>query len=320
MNRIIKIMMVLLILLTAAGCAAEGKQEEDNNAQKLKIAVTVFPLYDWCRELIAGNENVTLTQIVSRSSDLHSYQPTAKDIKEIAECDIFIYVGGESDEWVEDVLEQNDGEDRLAICLMDELGSRVLQEEEKEGMEEEHEESHEEEAENDEHVWLSLKNARLSCEKIAEALSGKDEKNASLYAENLSAYLKKLEELDEAYRETVASSDEKVLLFADRFPFLYLCKDYGLDYYAAFKGCSAETEASFETIRFLAEKADECKLGVILCLEDGNVKIAQTVKENMENKDAVIMKMNSIQSGMSEQDTYLAFMEANLETMKQALK
>lgn len=317
MNRIKKIMMVLLILVMTAGCAAGGKQEEENIAEELKIAVTVFPLYDWCRELSAGAENVRLTQIVSRSSDLHSYQPTAKDIREIAESDIFIYVGGESDEWVEDILQQTEKEDRQVICLMDELGTRILQEEEKEGMEKE---DHEEEAENDEHVWLSLKNAQLSCEKIAEVLEGKDDTHASLYAENLSSYLKKLEDLDEAYREAAASSDKKVLLFADRFPFLYLCRDYGLDYYAAFKGCSAETEASFETIRFLAEKADECGLAVIFCLEEGNVKIAETVKENMKNKDAVIMKMDSMQSGMSEQDTYLSLMEANLETLKQALK
>ncbi len=317
MNRIKKIMMVLLILVMAAGCAAGGKQEEENIAEELKIAVTVFPLYDWCRELSAGAENVRLTQIVSRSSDLHSYQPTAKDIREIAESDILIYVGGESDEWVEGILQQTEKEDRQVICLMDELGTRILQEEEKEGMEKE---DHEEEAENDEHVWLSLKNAQLSCEKIAKVLEGKDDTHASLYAENLSSYLKKLEDLDEAYREAAASSDKKVLLFADRFPFLYLCRDYGLDYYAAFKGCSAETEASFETIRFLAEKADECGLTVIFCLEEGNVKIAETVKENMKNKDAVIMKMDSMQSGMSEQDTYLSLMEANLETLKQALK
>ncbi len=313
-----KIITVSMILFLFCGCANE-KQETDH--KKIKVAVTIFPLCDWTRQLSLGSENIELLQIVSSSSDLHSYQPSAKDIMNITTADVFIYVGGESDKWVEDVLEQSDSKDLTAIDLMDALESRVLEEEEKEGMEEEHEEhEHEHEKEYDEHVWLSLKNAKSVCEAITKVLIEKDEANKKIYEENLSSYLKQLDELEGEFLKAREEAGKEVILFADRFPFLYLCKDLGIDYYAAFKGCSAETEASFETIRFLANKVDELGLKTLICLEDNNRKIAETIIENTKNKDAKIVHMHSMQSKTNDDDTYLKLMEENLEALKQALE
>ena len=328
MNTIKKIISIIMVLVLFAACGGKIEKEEDT---KIQVVTTIFPFYDWCRKLAAGSNNVVMTQIVSSSSDLHSYQPTAKDILTITQADIFIYGGGESDEWVQGVLEQSENADLKTIDLLKELGSAALEEEIKEGMEadhdheheEEHEEEHDhehEEGEYDEHVWLSLKNTQLFVRSIAAALCEKDPENKEVYEANLADYLTKLSDLDALYQETADGKNKQILLFADRFPFLYLCKDYGLDYYAAFNGCSAETEASFETIRFLAEKAKEYSLNVILTIEDSNVKIAETVKENADNADIVILSMNSMQSGMSENDDYLSLMEKNLEVLKKALQ
>ncbi|MBR6232721.1 MAG: zinc ABC transporter substrate-binding protein [Erysipelotrichaceae bacterium] len=322
MRYIKKIITILMILVLFTACGEKKKQEED---RKISVVTTIFPFYDWCRQLTAGAENIVLTQVVSSSSDLHSYQPTAKDIMSIAEADIFIYGGGESDEWAKDVVDRSGNETLLSMNLLEELGSSALEEEIKEGMEADHDHEHEEEHEHeegeyDEHVWLSLKNAGLFVEKICTALCEKDPENKAVYENNRDAYLKKLSDLDVSFAEAAASKNKDILLFADRFPFLYLCKDYGLDYYAAFNGCSAETEASFETIRFLAEKTKEHSLNVILTIEDGNVKIAETVKDNAGNEDIVILSMNSMQSGLTENDDYLSLMEKNLEVLKQALQ
>lgn len=316
MNTIKKIISIIMVLVLFAACGGKKEQEEDT---KIQVVTTIFPFYDWCRKLTAGSNNVVMTQTVSSSSDLHSYQPTAKDILTITQADIFIYGGGESDEWVQGVLEQSENADLKTIDLLKELGSAALEEEIKEGMEADHDHEHEE-GEYDEHVWLSLKNTQLFVRSIAAALCEKDPENKEVYEANLADYLTKLSDLDALYQEAADGKNKQILLFADRFPFLYLCKDHGLDYYAAFNGCSAETEASFETIRFLAEKAKEYSLNVILTIEDGNVKIAETVKENADNADIVILSMNSMQSGMSENDDYLSVMEKNLEVLKKALQ
>ena len=196
--------------------------------------------------------------LLDKGVDLHNFQPTAEDIMKVATCDLFIYTGGESDAWVEDALKESVNPDMKVINLMETLGGSVKEEEIVEGMEcEEEEEEGEEEAEYDEHVWLSLKNASILCRAIEEAIASIDPANAAVYEENLKNYQDSLHSLDVSYQEAVDASALKTLLFGDRFPFRYLTDDYGLTYYAAFVGCSAETEASFETITFLTGKVDE---------------------------------------------------------------
>ena len=233
------------------------------------------------REISAGT-GTSITLLLDSGVDLHSFQPSAQDIVKISSCDLFIYVGGESDEWADDVLKNTASNGPKVINLLDVLGDSVKPEEIVEGMEHEHEHEHEE---PDEHVWLSLKNAVIICRKISEVLCGLDPKNKNIFTANLENYIRELSNLDKSYAETIENSKRKVILFGDRFPFRYLTDDYGLKYYAAFSGCSAESEASFETITFLAGKVDELGLKNVMVIESSDKKIAQTIIQNTKTKD-----------------------------------
>ena len=329
--------------------ASDTEAEIETEDKSLKIVTTIFPEYDWVKTVLGDKaSNDELTLLLDNGVDLHSYQPTAEDIVKIQECDMFVYVGGESDEWVTDVLASVDNPDMSVINLLDVLGDSVKAEEIVEGMEHEHEhedaeedehehedaeedeheheegEEHEHEEEMDEHVWLSLRNAEVLCGSIADELGKIDPANADTYKKNAQAYKDELAALDKEYEAAVAAADKKTLLFGDRFPFRYLVDDYGLDYYAAFTGCSAESEASFETIIFLAEKVNELKLGAIMTIEGPDHNIAETVKNATESKDQKILSLNSMQSTTSHDIkagvTYLSIMEKNLEVLKEALQ
>lgn len=306
----------------------ESQSENDNNkTEKLKIVTTIFPEYDWVRQ-IAGDKvsDMDIAMLLDNGVDLHSYQPTADDIMKISDCDLFIYVGGESDEWVNDALKEAVNKDMQVINLLDVLGEQVKIEELVEGMQDtEHEEEEEhEEKEYDEHVWLSLKNAETLCDAIAEALGNADPDNKAVYDTNKAAYIDQLVSLDNQYREVADQASVKTLLFGDRFPFRYLVDDYGLSYYAAFAGCSAESEASFETISFLAQKIDELGLKYVMTIEKSDQKIAKTIIENTQNKDQSILTLDSMQSTTSADAangmTYLSIMEGNLNILKEALQ
>ncbi len=337
MKKIIALVIsALMILAVLAGCGADNKNNttdtksfaENDTAKKLDVVTTIFPEYDWVRA-IAG-DRADITMLLDNGVDLHSYQPTADDIVKISNCDMFIYVGGESDEWVEDVLAEAKNENMIAINLLETLGDTIKEEEVIEGMEAEEEEAEgeeegEEEVEYDEHVWLSLKNASVLCQTIAEKLGELDVANKDLYKANADSYIGELESLDKEFESAVKDASVKTLLFADRFPFRYLVDDYGLKYYAAFVGCSAETEASFETIAFLAGKVDELKLGAIMQIESADGTIARTVKETAKTgADVTILTMDSMQSTTSRDvesgATYLNIMKGNLETLKAAIK
>ena len=333
MKRIISLLLVLLTCCAIlAGCAT--KTEND----KIKIVTTIFPEYDWVREIVGDKtDRVEITMLLDSGADLHSYQPTADDIVKVASCDLFIYVGGESDGWVEDVLKTAKNQDMIVLDLMEALGDRVKEEEVKEGMDadhdhdhdheedEDHDHDHEEEGpEYDEHIWLSLKNAAFLCQTIADKIKTLDPDNAAAYEANATAYVAKLNALDRKYADAVNAATCKTLLFGDRFPFRYLVDDYGLDYYAAFVGCSAESEASFETIAFLANKVDELGLKAILQIESSDGKIADTVRKQTQSKDQTILTLNSLQSvkavDVKNGVSYLTEMEKNLNVLKDALK
>jgi zinc transport system substrate-binding protein len=321
---------------TTTGTAAEEAVSEDKTeatTDSIAIVTTIFPEYDWVNVILGENAaNAEVTMLLDNGVDLHSYQPTAEDIMKIATCDLFIYVGGESDEWVEDALAEATNKEMQVINLLEVLGENVKEEEVVEGMEaeEEHEEAdseeehEEEEVEYDEHVWLSLKNAEILCAAIEESLAAIDPANSDAYKANLDSYVAELDALDQQYQEAVGAANVSTLLFGDRFPFRYLVDDYGLSYYAAFVGCSAETEASFETITFLAQKVDELSLGTVLTIESSDQKIAQTIVENTQSKDQQILTLDSMQSTTSKDveagTTYLSVMENNLSVLKAALE
>ena len=319
---------VCLIVGLLAGC---GKGAETPKTAKISVVTTIFPMYDWIREITAGNEdNVEVTMLLDNGVDLHSYQPNAQDLVKVSTCDLFVYGGGESGKWVDDALASVGNPDRIDVNLLESLGDAVKEEEVVEGMEaEEEEEATEEEGEEegpeyDEHVWLSLKNASALCRLLAEKLGKVDAQNAALYQKNAENYTAKLDALDAQYEAAVDKASVKTLLFADRFPFRYMAEDYGLQYYAAFVGCSAETEASFKTILFLAGKVDELGLRSILQIESADGSIARTVSENTKTKDQQILTMNSLQS-VTAQDvdagaSYLSIMTQNLETLTAALQ
>lgn len=332
MKKIITLMLVAVLTVCALSGCGTSKSGEDTKDKKIKVVTTIFPEYDWVMQILGDKaDKADVTMLLDKGVDLHSYQPSTADIAKISEADVFIYVGGESDEWVEDVLKEAKNKKLKVINLMDVMGDKAKEEEVKEGMQPEEEEAEEakdgkeeEEVEYDEHVWLSLKNAKIFTKKIADVLSEVDKDNAKTYQANYESYAKKLDALDKKYAEAVASAKNKTLVFGDRFPFRYLVNDYGLDYYAAFVGCSAESEASFETVTFLAKKIDELGLNNVLTIEGKNHKIAKTVVDNTKNKDQKVLTMDSMQSttakDVKDGATYLGIMEKNLEVLKEALK
>lgn len=317
-NRIIiAALSAALSVCALAGCkdAVKSEQKTDN----LSVVATIFPEYDWVSVLSEGTDN-EITLLEDSGADLHNFQPTAQDILKIKEADLFVYVGGESDEWVEELLEQDSG--IKAVNLLDAMGDMAKEEEHVEGAEE-HEEHEEEEGEEelDEHVWLSLKNAKALIDILCDELVEADSKNESTYRANADKYLAELESLDAEYESTV--KDGSVLLFGDRFPFRYMADDYNIKCYAAFSGCSAETEASFETVAFLSQKMDECGLGFINVIDGSDKKVAQAIIDNTKDKDAKILTLNSMQSitrsDVENKVTYLGIMKDNLKVLQEEL-
>jgi len=351
------IFVAALFSLVACNDNPKSKIAKDH---KISIITTIYPEYAWTKEILGTRtDSVNLTLLIKNGIDLHSYKPTAHDVAKIASADMVIYVGGESDEWIKDALTASPKKGRVEINLMEALGDRVKAEEIVEGMQaedehhhehaEEHEHEHhkehaeehkhehhkehaeehehhhhDEDVENDEHVWLSLKNAEILVKKIAEELSKIDAAHASAYKQNAEAYIAQIQSLDAEYRTAVESAARKTVLFGDRFPFRYLVDDYGIKYYAAFVGCSAESEASFETIAFLAGKMDSESLPSIFIIENGNDKIAKAVlAASKKSQDAQILTINSMQSITEKQINdginYISLMRANLENLKKAL-
>ncbi len=370
-------------------CETISSQAAENG--KIQIVTTIFPEYDWVMNILGDNPaEADVTMLLDNGVDLHSFQPTVEDILKISTCDLFIYVGGESDEWVNDVLDKAMNKDMIVINLLDVLGDFVKEEELVEGMQEhEHDHDHDEEehddeeqneedhneedhseedhneedhsgedhneedhseedhseegsdedhgedhdhdhdheddeTEYDEHVWLSLKNAVALVANISEAIQKIDPDNAAAYKENTTAYMEKLSVLDEEYQAAVSDASVTTLLFGDRFPFRYMVDDYGLSYYAAFSGCSAESEASFETITFLASKVDELSLSAVMTIEGTDHRIAETIVQTTQAKDQKILTMDSMQSTTAKDVengvSYLDIMEKNLSVLKEALK
>lgn len=334
----------------------EQNSIEKGNSNKISIVCTTFPQYDWVKNILGEEaERFNVTLLLDNGVDMHSYQPAVKDIATAGSSNLFIYVGGESDTWVEDALKEAKNKDLKAINLMETLGNSVKEEEVVEGMQEEREslghsheksskekqeqtqkESHEnsqeingqkeaadEEPEYDEHIWLSIRNAEIMVKNIEKAIEQLDSDNAKVYQTNAENYIKKLDTLDKQYANTIQNAKYKAILFGDRFPFRYMADDYDLKYYAAFAGCSAERMAGFETVTFLAKKADELRLPVILTIENSDGRIAEAVKSNTTKKNQKILAMNSLQSVTKEQIadgiTYLQVMQENLSVLSEAL-
>lgn len=318
--KICRSLIFILALAILSGCSPKTKQPENKT---VRIVAAIFPAWDWTREILGENPaGADLTLLLDSGVDLHSYQPSVEDILTISNADLFIYVGGESDRWVTDALKQANNPNIRILRMLETLGEAAREEQVTEGMQTEEDEE-EAEAEYDEHVWLSLRNAAIITDAIAAELSDLDPEHADVYRTNAGIYQEKLKKLDEQYTQEIRQAKLHVLLFGDRFPFRYLTEDYGLDYYAAFPGCSAETEASFETISFLAQKCDELRLPAVLSIEGSDKRIPETIIRNTQDKNQKILTLDSMQAvsaaKIREGITYLSIMENDLEILKQAL-
>lgn len=317
-----RILAMILVLLLTAGLFT-GCQLVRKDPGKPTIVVTIFPIYDWLRNILGDQaENFEIVLLMQNGSDLHSFNPGLADMQKIHNADVFLYVGGESDSWVPDALKGKKNADMITLSLMDCMGSALREEEYVEGMVRE-EDPDEDGTEYDEHIWLSLRNAELACTAIAGALSRLDVKNEALYQKNTDAYLARLRALDQRYTAAVASAPLHTLIVADRFPFRYLVEDYGLDYYAAYSGCSSEIGTSITTVPFLAGKVDEIGVRYILRLENSGSDLPEKVASQAGSGGLGILSLNSMQfinrTDIDNGATYLGIMEDNLEVLIRAL-
>lgn len=328
---------------------AEEADSVEKDGDAVSVVTNTFPAYDWVKNITEGTD-VEVTNLTDNGVSLHNYEPSAQDIEKIAKSNLFLYVGGESDEWAPDAAKQ--APNAKVLNMLEILGDAVKEEEVKEGMEHDHDHEHvdddhdhedgdddhdhehedadhdhdhdheheHEEIEYDEHVWLSVKNAKTISKAIADALCEIDAKNADTFKKNYEAYAAKLDALQNDFDEMRKAAKQDTILVADRFPFRYLVSDLDLDYFAAFVGCSAESEASFETISFLAQKVDELNLKHIIKLAGSDGKIADTVKNASKAKDQDIIEMTSMENASSNDGkTYIDYMQMNLDALKKAL-
>ena len=315
MKRLLSLLLAGVLLLGAlCGCSVPAKQEEG-----LSVVATIFPQYDFARQVMGSSDD--LTMLLRPGQEVHSYEPTPQDIIAIQNCDLFIYVGGESDAWIEDVLEGMDTSHMVILSLMDlvdpleEDTDSVLENPEEHG-----EATHLHEEEYDEHVWTSPKNAMLITQAICDALCDIDPSNAQIYRQNTAAYLEQLEELDQDFREVIGSASRDTLIFGDRFPLLYFVREYGINYYAAFPGCASETEPSAATVARLIDLVREEQVPVVYQIELSNGNIARSIADSSGAKVETFYTCHNItRDDFNAGETYLSLMERNVNSLKEAL-
>ena len=308
----VSLMLSCLFLLTSCG------NESGKDRGKINIICSIFPLYDWVSNIVGVSDNVNVSLLVSGGGDLHSYDPTAADIIKLIDCDIVVYVGGESDAWLTEALSKNPRDDRQEISLIDYDSITKLTVSDEYVLDDAHEHDHEHDHEKqiDEHIWLSLKNAEAAAEIICNAISDLDEKNAESYESNLERYTSKLSEL---HKTLTVPNDMSPLIFADRFPFVYLFGDYNMPYYAAFSGCTTDVDASPQTRIRLASLMDGLSAEYIFVTESPVPSLAETVIETTKDKDAKIIVLDSMKSvtlkDIENGVSYISVMKNNIKIL-----
>ncbi len=305
-------------LLTAAAtalclCSCASQNEADNkDSQKLKIISTVFPPYDLARQIAGDNADISI--LLPPGSESHTYEPTAKEIIEIQNCDIFLYIGGENEQWAEKIISSNKSDSVKTVKLID----CVKTLEEAELHEEEHEEEHSHET--DEHIWTSPKNEQLMLTAVYDAICEADPENKAVYTKNKDSYNGQLSELDKAYKEAVGNAKNNTIIMADKFPFRYLAEEYGLDFYAAFSSCSDESEPSAAAMTSLISKIKELKIPVVYYLEFSSTKVADTLCSETGASSLMLHSCHNVSKEDLEKGiSYVDLMKQNLENLKTAL-
>lgn len=326
MKKIVEIFFAAGILLgILSGCEKKSGNSADSkiekNEGKINVVATIFPFYDWAKNVSGDVSAVNLEMLVKNGVDLHSFQPSAGDIIKLSTADVLIFTGGESDSWIKDVLKNPVNKKMAAVNLMELLKNSVKAEEFVEGMTSAEPAEHfAEETEYDEHIWLSVENVKTTVNKIAEILAEKNPENAEIFEKNKNSYLEKLCGLQEFFNSKNNASAERTMVVCDRFPFRYMADELGIKYFAAFPGCSAETEASFETVAFLSKKIQELGAQKVFVTESSDKKIAETVIKNagLEGK-CRIETLDSMQSATLDQakngKSYIETMKENYEKL-----
>lgn len=320
-NKILKqgaAFLIFVFVLCSLSACAETSRVVDS--EKLKVVATIFPQYDFARQI--GGDKINLTMLTSPGGESHSYEPTPQDIKAVSECDIFICAGGESDIWYNTVLDTIDSDNTRNIRVISLMECvEAVGEEITEGMQEKISFGEETEEEYDEHVWTSLKNAQKISQAIGDAMCSLDEENAEYYQKNTEEYINKLSGLDMKYRGAIRRAENKTVVFGDRFPFRYLFDDYGLKYYAAFPGCSTDSDVSAGTMMFLINKVKSENLPSVYYIEFSARKIADTIAEETGTEPLLLHSCHTVSKEEFDGGvTYLSLMEQNLENLKRGLK
>lgn len=335
MKRILSFLLALALSLSLCACAAPGEKADDG---KLQIVTTLFPYYDFARAIAQDRADVTL--LLSPGREAHSFEPTPLDAVTISEADVFLYNGGEGEYWVESMLDAAGEHIAVASRMMDYVDA--LNEEYVEGMQgadghdhdhehgshddHDHDHDHEEdehdsdEVEYDEHIWTSPKNAVVLCRTVCDAICRADAENAAFYRANCENYCAQLEDLDARFAALCESAPRRLLIFADRFPMLYFCREYGLDYRAAFHGCSGDTEPSLATIKFLIDKVEDENIPVVYTIDFGTKKVAAVVSECTGAAIETLYSMQTVsRADFDAGETYLTLMERNFEALRKGL-
>ena len=330
MKRIITLFLTLALALSLAACAAPGEKADDG---RLQIVATLFPYYDFARAIAGDRADVTL--LLSPGREAHSFEPTPLDAVTISEADVFLYNGGEGEYWVEEMLDAAGEHIAVKARMMDYVDA--LGEEFSEGMQgadehghdhdhDDHDHDHEEdkhdsdEIEYDEHIWTSPKNAAILCRAVCEAICKADPANEDFYRANCDDYCAQIEALDARFADLCESAPRKLLIFADRFPMLYFCREYGLDYRAAFHGCSGDTEPSLATIKYLIDKVEDENIPVVYTIDFGTKKVAAVVSECTGAAIETIYSMQTVsRADFDAGETYLTLMERNFEALRKGL-
>ncbi len=312
-------LILLTALLTAALPGCTLNKQDGEAAGKLRIVTTVFPLYDFARAVAGGLADVTM--LIDPGAEVHTFDPTTEDIIKIRECDVFIYIGGENDMWVDTVLEPLDTSGKTVVRLMDAV--TPVEEETVEGMQAEKNEAREEHGKigYDEHIWTSPKNAILMVSAIADALGKADSANAKIYVQNAQSYTEQIAQVDDQIQPIAENASSKLIVVADRFPFRYLADEFGFSYCAAFAGCSSETEVSAGTLSYLIDKVKENGIGYVYYIEFSNRQVAEAVSEQT---GADMLLLHSCHNVTKEEFdtgvTYLSLMQQNAANLKKGLE
>ena len=318
MRRLLALVLALTLAASLTGCGPQERVEDG----KLQVVCTLFPYYDFARQI--GGEDVDVTLLVAAGKETHSFEPTPLDVITLSQADVFLYNGGESEAWVDDILSAAGENIAVTLPLMPQVSA--LAEEWAEGMEGAHDEhDHEthdsDDIEYDEHVWTSPVLAKALCRAICDALCQADPAHQEDYQARLTDYLTQLDQLDAAFREVVDAGHRRLLVFGDRFPLLYFCKEYGLDYRAAFHGCASDTEPSLATLKYLIDKVEDEKIPVVYTIELSSRKVADAIAETTGAK---VLTFHSCQTvSRAEFDggaTYLSLMERNVEALREGLQ